>query len=199
MVLKYEEYARLKRGTKGGVASVAFSSKGSYIAVAGTFDCTVYIWRVSDQKLMHTYKGSSPYLSLLWLPGSEDALLCGSQGGCLDHLQMTPAALDVAGFRGHRGAVECLSVRDDLLASGAQSEVIVWNELEAGVYRRTAELPPPPRSSHNEHSEILATGVHWIGRRRQSSLLVSYMFHGVVIYNPDNWTALRTIPTPGMV
>ncbi|KAJ2991954.1 hypothetical protein NUW54_g8058 [Trametes sanguinea] len=215
MVLKYKEYARLKRGLDGGVSAVAFSPDATYIAVAGTFDNTVYLWRVAERKLVETYKGSSPYLSMRWLPGRTDELLCGSRGGCVDHLKLThvsfsptpidvyeqsQGALTVKGFRAHERPVECLAVSSSLLATGAQCEVTVWKDLHGGAYRRLIDLPPPPRSSHNEDSEVLATGIHWTKSRKYSSLLlVSYMFHGIVIYDASTWNSVRYIPTPGLV
>lgn len=90
MVLKYKEYTRLRRGLDGGVSAVTFSSKGTYVAAAGALDCTVYLWRVVDRKLVKTFKASSPSLCLLWLPDQEDELMCGNQSGCIDHIQLLP-------------------------------------------------------------------------------------------------------------
>ena len=88
MSLRYREIARLRRGLIGGVSAVAFSSDGTYIATAGTDDVKVYIWRVEDQKLLDTYTVSQgPILSLEWLPGRTDTLLCGSGGGYISELR----------------------------------------------------------------------------------------------------------------
>ncbi|KAI0362978.1 WD40 repeat-like protein [Pilatotrama ljubarskyi] len=199
MVLRYEEYARLKRGLKGGVSAVAFSARGTFIAAGGTFDPTVYIWRVADRKLIQTYRGSSPFLSLAWNQEREDRLLCGSQGGYIDRLELAPT-FSVAGFRAHDRPVECLALNGPWLASGAQLTIVIWEEVRAGDFRRVIELPMPPRSSQNEGCEVLVTGVHWTKSPRHSTLLlVSYMFHGIVIFNTGDWSRVRTIPTQGMV
>ena len=82
MSLRYEEIARLRRGLVGGVAVVTFSSDGAFIAVSGIEDVKVYIWRVDDKKLLYTYSVTqSPILSLEWVPGRTDSLLCGTSGG----------------------------------------------------------------------------------------------------------------------
>ncbi len=87
MALRYELVARLKRGLVGGVSAVAFSPDGAYIATAGMADEKVYIWRMADKKLLHTYKGSrAPVLSIEWLPGDNPTVLCGSQSGYIFEL-----------------------------------------------------------------------------------------------------------------
>lgn len=88
MSLRYVESGRLQRGLDGGVSAVAFSPDGTYIATAGMQDPKVYIWRVADNKLLHTYANSnSSFLSLEWLPGRTDTLLCGSKGGWISMLR----------------------------------------------------------------------------------------------------------------
>ena len=90
MSLRYEETGRLQRGLGGGVSAIAFSPDGTYIATAGMQDVKVYIWRVADNKLLHTYTGShQPVLSLEWLPGSADTVLCGSKGGYISILRFS--------------------------------------------------------------------------------------------------------------
>lgn len=106
----------------------------------------------------------------------------------------------MVGFRAHEQPVEYLDINDFLVVSGAQSEVAVWERQDigklgrrlisprqdyitsdTGVFQHITDIPKPPRSSHNEDSKVLVTGVRWTKSKRYSSLLlVSYMFHGVM-------------------
>lgn len=100
MSLRYEEAARLQRGLRGGVSAVAFSADGTYIAIAGMQDPKVYIWRVEDSKLLHTYTGSrSPFLSLEWMPERSDMILCGSSDGHISMLRFSSVWLSGVHWR----------------------------------------------------------------------------------------------------
>lgn len=82
MALRYERLGSLKRGLMGGVSVVSFSPDGTYIATAGLKDVKLYVWRVADQKLLHTYTGANgAWLSITWLLGRSNTLLCGSDTG----------------------------------------------------------------------------------------------------------------------
>lgn len=88
MSLRYAESGQLQRGLLGGVSALAFSPDGTYIATAGIQDPKVYIWRVADNKLLHTYANSNAsFLCVEWLPGRTDTLLCGSRGGWISILR----------------------------------------------------------------------------------------------------------------
>lgn len=102
------------------------------------------------------------------------------------------------GFWAHSYPVEYLTMRDELLASGAHEEVHVWKPsgeglsqyqlarrfLTAHIHRSAwllqATLPAPPRTSFNRVLPIVVTSIHWIdGAGGQMQLLVTYLNHGV--------------------
>ncbi|KAI0371020.1 WD40 repeat-like protein [Pilatotrama ljubarskyi] len=199
MPLRYEELGRLTRGHTGGVAAVAFSYRGTYIVTAGVQDCTVYVWRVADQKLLHTYTSSSAILSLAWYAESEDTFLCGTHGGSIASISLRPHDLNLGGFWAHRFPIEHLKVRGKWLASGATQEVAIW-QLKHDTWVHVVDLPEPPHSSLNDNREVLVTGIHWTkSGTHPSLLLVTFMFHGISIFDGNTWSAVRHIPLQGPI
>ncbi|KAI0360943.1 WD40 repeat-like protein [Trametes cingulata] len=200
MTLRYSEHLRLGRGHVGGVAAIAFSYLGTYIATAGLNDCMLYLWRIADGKLLHTIKCSTAILCFEWLPNREDILLFGTRGGVVCSVTLGPKVLCSRGFWAHAYPVEHLAMRGRYLVSGASCEVVVWRMGPDGDWEHVKDLPLPPASSLNEDSEVLVTGIQWVTSPKGKSLLVvTYMFHGVRIFDPKNWEPLRTIPLPGLL
>ena len=89
--LRYEILSRLNGGHTGGVAAVAFSPRGTYLATAG-LDSRVCIWTLSDQKLSHMVRGSKRVLCLVWLQNQDDTLLYGIEDGGICVLRITPVS-----------------------------------------------------------------------------------------------------------
>lgn len=86
MVLQYEETCTLTDGHDKGITRVTFSPKGTWIATAG-LDGRVVIWETKSAALKYVFAGTSPVLSLIWLPRGEELLICGLADGnivCLD-------------------------------------------------------------------------------------------------------------------
>ncbi|KAI0742710.1 WD40-repeat-containing domain protein [Daedaleopsis nitida] len=200
MSLMYEESGRLQRGLQGGVSAVAFNSSGSYIAIAGMEDFKVYIWRVADNKLLYTYAGSnSPFLSLEWMPGTTDTVLCGSHGGYISVLRFSSSITEVTGFWAHSFPIENLAAKGVQLISGAHSEVRIWQQLRKDQWIYVRELKGPLTDSKNVEEEIIVMGIHWTKTQVHSSVvIITYMHHGIVIYDAHDWTRLQSIPLSGM-
>ncbi|KAI1785308.1 WD40-repeat-containing domain protein [Ganoderma leucocontextum] len=176
----YDVLAQLQLGHTGGVAAVAFSPSGTYLATGG-LDSKVCVWTLSNQKLYHIFGGSEPVLSLAWLPNREDTLICGSQDGAICVLRVSPSISSAQDSLDKRFPVEHLAMRGVHLAAGAQQELTIWKHEKYGqTWRRVIDLPEPPKTSHNERREILVTSIHWTKTRsHRSMLLVTYMHHGV--------------------
>ncbi|RPD74275.1 WD40 repeat-like protein [Lentinus tigrinus ALCF2SS1-7] len=196
MSLRYEEVARLQRGLRGGVSAVAFSSDGTYIATAGMEDRTVYIWRVEDSKLLHTYTGSDcPFLSLEWMPDRSDTIFCGSSDGHISVLRFGSDITAVSGFWAHDYPIERLAAKEDQLVSGAHREVSVWQQLNRGGWSHVVNLDGPSTDSKNAEEEFIVMGIHWTKTRAYKSVVVlTYMHHGIVIYDSTTWSLLQVIP-----
>ena len=96
--LRYEILAGLSDGHTGGVAAIAFSPFGTYLATAG-LDSQVCIWTLSNQRLLHVVRGSRPALSLVWLESQEDSLLFGIEDGAILVLRITPVSASSVAFR----------------------------------------------------------------------------------------------------
>lgn len=89
---KYQRILGLSNEHTKGIASVAFSPEGSYIATAG-LDGKVCWWRMEDGELLYVWTGNSAILSLAWVPGREDSIICGLQDGNVGMLQATSVCL----------------------------------------------------------------------------------------------------------
>ena len=89
--LAYEQFARVDNGHTDAIAALSFSPKGTYLATAG-LDSKLCVWRVTDQTIYHTYAPGSPVLSVCWMPGREDRLVCGMQDGAISTLTLSPVS-----------------------------------------------------------------------------------------------------------
>ncbi|KAI9057524.1 WD40 repeat-like protein [Trametes sanguinea] len=177
-----------------------FSYQGTYIATAGVNDCTVCVWRVRDLKRLCAVKTSKSILSIEWLPRREDAFVIGSQGGTVSTVHMRQETLHLKGFWAHRFPVEHLTASGPYLASAAKAEVMIWLSDDGyESWKQVNDLPMPTSSSLNEDREILVTSLHWRSLGGSPALFVTYMYHGVCIFNAADWSILRHIPLPGVI
>ncbi|RDX42307.1 WD40 repeat-like protein [Lentinus brumalis] len=177
---RYKEKTILSGGHDKAVASVAFSLSGNYVATAG-LDGRVCVWEAEEGTLLHRYSGKSAALCLAWVPSGEETLLFGTADGNIGMLTMAIALndLSMSGFWAHRKPIEHIAVTGNLLASGAFTELKVWRWHPLGwSFRCEQSLPEPPKTSHNEHDEMLVTSIHWTGTEYHPLLLVTYMHHG---------------------
>jgi COMPASS component SWD3 len=81
MPLRYTESRRLGPEHRDSITALAFSSGGSYLAVA-SLDGILSVWSTaSGKKLYVIVTGSVPFLSVIWTTPSENQLLCGLANG----------------------------------------------------------------------------------------------------------------------
>lgn len=151
MPLRYEQQCRLMGGHTQGITAINFSPNGKYLASSG-MDGQICIWKLATNELLHTLSGSSPVLSLVWIPTGDDSLICGLKDGTVASISMTfvsttlspgpkflmllllQAVLSISGFRAHNYPVERLALADaeSPIASGAHKQVRVWLRRKDG-------------------------------------------------------------------
>ncbi|KAI0696212.1 WD40-repeat-containing domain protein [Cerioporus squamosus] len=159
-------------------------------------DQKVYVWRVADSKLLHTYSGSRyPFLSLEWLPEREDTILCGSSDGYIAMLRFDADISKATGFWAHQYPVERLAAKDKRLVSGAHPKVSVWKLLSHGEWKHVTDLNGPSTDSKNADEDFIVMGIHWTKTRVHHSVVaITYMHHGIILYNSSNWHRIKVIP-----
>ncbi|KAI0715887.1 WD40-repeat-containing domain protein [Cerioporus squamosus] len=189
-------------GHTGGVAALAFSPNGLFIASAG-LDAKVCIWNVSDGTLLHVFAGASPVLSLVWV--KDGLLLCGAEDGSISVITISMSKLHGRTFpRRHTYPVEHLAVRDArCMVSGAHAEAAVWDmssEVLLGHWKHMRDLPPPPSNSNNKNRDIIVSSVHWTRSKNKTRLLlITYLHHGYILYDTKTWLPVLTIPMNGLI
>ncbi|KAJ8463966.1 hypothetical protein ONZ51_g9904 [Trametes cubensis] len=198
MVLRYVECNRLCYDQPTGVTCLAFSPCGKYLAT-GALNGNACIWSISDGRLLHVLSGAIPMLSIAWDESCSNTVMCGLQDGTVACLIISPSGLQVIGFWAHSYPVECLSLKRGFLASGAHEEVRIWSRKDR-EWVREVELPPPPKTSFNRVLDIVVTSIHWMVRQRgKPYLLVTYLDHGVHIFDAVTWKQDRTVPISGQI
>ncbi|KAI9069148.1 WD40 repeat-like protein [Trametes sanguinea] len=186
-------------GHDRGITRVAFSPSGSYLATAG-LDGRICVWEIESMQLLYSFDGDSPVLSLLWIPPTEDILVCGFHCGNVAVLKISPTALHVKEFWAHAFPVECLAIRpiDSQLASGAHRELFVWQWNEsAGRFDMKKDISAALnlKKSRDDANDILITSIHWTSSSQHANLLlVTFMHHGLVLLETEKWSRIRTIP-----
>ncbi|KAI0709141.1 WD40-repeat-containing domain protein [Earliella scabrosa] len=197
MPRKYQRSLTLSNEHTKGVSVVSFSHDGSFIATGG-LDGKICWWRTEDGELLYVWTGDSAVLSLVWVPRRLDTLLCGLQDG---NLVVVRDTLSVFGFGAHRYPIECLAIDGDEVATGAHKELKVWNwdaNFKAHQFDLLHNLPEPTNGSHSQHKEVLVTSLHWTHRRRRL-LVVTYMHHGIHLFDSSSGDRLKTISLPGLI
>ncbi|KAA1478727.1 WD40 repeat-like protein [Dentipellis sp. KUC8613] len=160
------------------IVTIDFHQDGRYIA-AGGLDNKLSVWNVDEGSLEVIVTAPSPLLCVQWSATKSYFLVAGLEDGHIIFMTMDNVIL-ITGFKGHDVPVECVAQRGALLATGSFREVRVW---EVDDKYRSHEIGLPPTNGWNRESEVLVTSVHW---KDESTLLVSYMHHGILI-----WDAVR--------
>ena len=152
MPLQYQQHVTLSHseGHSSGVTCLEFSPSGSLVA-SGSMDGRVCVWEVDRGKLLYAFSGRSAVLCLLWIPPTDNCMICGMEDGTLASLTISEVCcalfqsphltllvqgvISVEGFWAHKYPVEHLAFNGAQLASGAHKEVAVWSQLETREFR----------------------------------------------------------------
>ncbi|KAI0651249.1 WD40-repeat-containing domain protein [Trametes meyenii] len=196
-LLKYQKTTTLRRHTEG-VLAIAFSHDASYLATAGS-DRKVCIWKVTGGVLLHSLSMTEPILSLVWYPNDSSSLLCGSQDGSLIIVWVRTDSVVINGTWAHACPVERLAVKGSPgagqhVSSGAHHELFIWT-IEGGILEKWLHdhiLCKPADDLYSKDRAIIVTSIHWLAR--SPKLIVTYMHHGIVIFDSLDWTVLQAFP-----
>ncbi|KAH9858477.1 WD40-repeat-containing domain protein, partial [Lenzites betulinus] len=187
--------------------------QGDRIATA-SLDGDVFIWELSSQKVLYAYHGKVSVLSLKWDPNENNCVLCGMDSGYIACLSFSEGKMEVFGFMGHSYPVECLDVKHQWAATGAQHEVRVWTWVLDGeccdisrytmfphratdAWDMSAELVEPHTSQQDEVQTVTVTSLNWTPSGTQ--LIATYLHHGIRVYSADTWHCVRNISVEGRI
>ncbi|KIP01816.1 hypothetical protein PHLGIDRAFT_326339 [Phlebiopsis gigantea 11061_1 CR5-6] len=212
MPLTYTKSNDLTEGHKGAISMVSFSSFGTYLATSG-LDGRVCLWKVSEGTLLHVVESTTPVLSICWIPQREDSLICGLGDGSIGLVTTSSIMLSVTGFRAHQRPVECIAVQGNRVASGAHDEVKIWEwdaspspssttpnlHRFADLWSCVKQIDKPPVIGMNRDEEVLITSIHWTTAMHPSILVLTYMYHGVVLVETSTFMRIRSISIPGLI
>ncbi|KAH9909426.1 WD40-repeat-containing domain protein [Epithele typhae] len=201
MPLLYQPLLRMAHpeGHSDAVIAVTFSQNGDLVA-SGGLDGRVCVWSVADGTLRYVFSGKSAILSLLWLDTSNDQMVCGMENGTIAFLSITSTIIKLDGFWAHDYPVERLAVKGNCMASGAHEQVKIWSRVGAHSWDEKALLDPPPRSACTTNQDVIVTSLHWTSSFDSPSLLlVTYMSHGIVLFDGRTGSRLHMMPVPGLI
>ncbi|KAL7280514.1 hypothetical protein ACG7TL_005446 [Trametes sanguinea] len=150
-------------------------------------------------KPLHSIHADVPILSLVWLPKTGNILLCGAQDGSIASLKIGQDFVDATGGWAHWCPVERLAVEDahaGRVASGAHDELYIW-AVGQGEWARLAALPRPTDTLTSKDRNVIVTSIHWMST--EQTLLATYMFHGVVLYDTASWSIICAFNVNGVI
>jgi COMPASS component SWD3 len=132
MPLRYTESYRLEREHRDSITALAFSSEGSYLAVA-SLDGILSVWSTaSGKKHFVVVAGPVPFLSILWTSPFEDQLLCGLANGVVISVQIDEHVRASTQVPGDVTNLSCRKLQSQDFGLTSMSQ---WN---AWLYRRAS-------------------------------------------------------------
>ncbi|THH19758.1 hypothetical protein EUX98_g8710 [Antrodiella citrinella] len=165
MSLIYRPYLNLRGGHIGGILTVSFSPRGTFIATGG------------DDGRFCVFSGSEIQRTPSCVVYKMEQLLC---------VMLTPKP-------GPQ------SPEHNVVASGAKKELRVWqyrDSRQGDDWILQKDLPDPPKSSDTESLDVVVTSIHWLNR---TDLLVTYMQHGMVVFDSSQDWAVRSLTVSGLI
>lgn len=157
MSLQFRGKYQLRSAHDGAITCVAFSCSGDYVA-SGGLDRKLQIFSLADGRLQYSLITPSPIKSLIWLPGTEEMLVCACNKGILlnvtiiagvsnylvselepSHSPVLKVTTNLSYFQVCNHAIDFMAVSlpADYLATGAGVDVQIWK----GDGRRTLLSP----------------------------------------------------------
>ncbi|KAJ2911994.1 hypothetical protein MD484_g8417, partial [Candolleomyces efflorescens] len=175
--------------------ALAFSPDGHHLA--GAFDRTVTVWRLSQHdddgnpseswKIMVNYRlderaKEEEFTCLVW--ARSGVLLVGASTGDVKMVTLNNEGTTVNGFQATKLSIKYLALNSEqslLAVAAGEDEVVIWAASETGSWSKLHRLPDPgTRLARDEVLEVTFIGWHGTGK---DSLVVSYLHHGVLSWN----------------
>ncbi|KAI0812291.1 WD40-repeat-containing domain protein [Irpex lacteus] len=200
MSSRYREAFRLEGRHPKSISCLAFSPNMTLLA-SGGIDGKICIWAVDSQDLLYscTSKTSSSVLCCIWKEGRNDSILCGLGDGTIAEVTFSESKVSLVGIAAHDYPVEKLAMALGYLVSGAQRQLSVWRYNGDERWIRSTQLETP-ETKKGRPKEVLVTGLSFTQMNENlAALLVTYMHHGIMLYNASDWTLIKQIPYNGTI
>ncbi|KIK15252.1 hypothetical protein PISMIDRAFT_16654 [Pisolithus microcarpus 441] len=170
------------------IDSLSFSRDGYFLA-SGSMDGNVAISRGEDGTLLHLIRCRTPVLSLKWVRGRTHELWCGLGNG--------KEKLEVSCFTVHEYPIEHLAFdcTGTYLATSAHAELKVFRHIASDRLQFLSTIPPPRTVTIAPNQSTIITSVHWLHKGRDANcLVVTYLHHGIICWDPFSATYHWTMP-----
>ncbi|KAI0827604.1 WD40-repeat-containing domain protein [Trametes gibbosa] len=180
-----------------GITQVSFSPNGALLATSD-LGGKLCIWETMTGTLLHTCSPGSSILSTTWV--NATIIFCGLSDGTVMTLHLASDKLYLLGMWSHAYPVEHLLCFGDRLASGAHSKLFIWKINEEEYSTKEREIGKPIEAGGEE---VIITGLQWSkgSGRSADTLVVTYMSHGIYLFDANNWSVLRRLgdSAPGFI
>jgi len=190
MPIPYRQTHRL-HGHTDSVVALAFTPDGSRLASAAC-DGRVIVWSTKEGKAIYEVAMQNVrFTCAAWL--NNTLAIAGTEGGDLVIIEIgNNDSISASGHRLHTFPLEYFALCPRKVASGAKSEVCILTITGIETYTIHRWLPVPAVLDSDERP-VVVTSLHWANKIAASALLVSYLNHGVVIWDTEALTTLRVI------
>ncbi|KAH9058169.1 WD40-repeat-containing domain protein [Lactarius vividus] len=186
---------------KDAITCVAFSVHGDYIAIGG-LDRKLHIFSLANGQLHYSIVCPSHIKSLIWLPGTEQMLVCACHSGILMNIIVRPGdSIHLSCFRAQYHAIEFMAADTSAsyLSTGSGLDVRVWKGGKHHDWIGHGILGVPKKSADNYDAEIVLTGLHWNSSSNvggDTRLITTYRHHGIQLWDVEKMTVTQSINMP---
>ncbi|KAI9434626.1 WD40-repeat-containing domain protein [Lactarius indigo] len=183
------------------ITCVAFSIHGDFIAIGG-LDRKLHIFSLANGQLHYSIVSPSHIKSLIWLPGTEQTLVCACYSGILMNIVVRPGdSINLSCFRAQHHAIEFMAAdaSTGYLSTGSGSDVQIWKGGKRHDWKGHGILGVPKKSADNCDAEIILTGLHWHSGSSAGGgirVITTYRHHGIQLWDVEKMTVIQSINMP---
>ncbi|KAF9790990.1 WD40-repeat-containing domain protein [Thelephora terrestris] len=165
---------------------VKSSPDGKHLASGGE-DGTIVIYSTKTWRAVKRYGNLSPVSALVWHPTIPSTIIFGCKNGDVETVHFRDPEGDDADYRRvwvdwMKHPVTCIAmdVNGASVAISHGAEVTIFDQPTISMWSGMKALPPPPSVADSEDTTPTARSIHFL---QDSSLLVSYLEHGIVCWD----------------